>query len=45
VPIGAETQDVLPGIGQAVLVYVAWGVTATLTFAVAWRRLRAPDAR
>ena len=44
-PIGDETQDVLPGIGQAVLVYVVWGVTATLTFAVAWRRLRAPGAR
>ena len=44
-PIDPETQDVLPGIGQAVLVYVVWGVTATLTFAVTWRRLRAADAR
>jgi hypothetical protein len=44
-PIDPETQDVLPGIGQAVLVYVVWGVTATLTFAVTWRRLRAADER
>jgi hypothetical protein len=44
-PIDPETKDVLPGIGQAVLVYVVWGVTATHTFAVTWRRLRAADAR
>jgi hypothetical protein len=40
-PIDPQTQDVLPGVGQAVLVYVVWGITAILTFAVTWRRLRA----
>ena len=42
-PVDAGTQDVLPTILQAVLVYLVWGVTATLTFAVTWRRMRAPD--
>ena len=42
-PIEEGSQDVLPAILQAVLVYLVCGVTATLTFAVTWRRLRAPD--
>ena len=44
-PIDPETQEVLPGIGQAILVYLVWGITATLTFAVTWRRLRASEVR
>jgi hypothetical protein len=42
-PIDPETQDVVPGILQAAVVYLVWGVTAALTFAVTWRRLRTAD--
>ena len=45
VPLDPRSEDVAPGILQAVVVYAVWGVTATATFAVAWRRLRAPGDR
>ena len=42
-PIDPDGRDVAPGILQSAVVYLVWGATAAFTFAICWRRLRAPD--
>ena len=39
-PVDPQASDAVPEILRAVVVYVVWGVSATVVFAFSWRRLR-----
>jgi len=39
-PVDPESADPTPEIMRAVVVYLVWGISATVVFAFTWRRLR-----
>ena len=39
-PVDPQSTDAVPEILRAVVIYLVWGISATVVFAFTWRRLR-----